>query len=157
MSSAAELAGACAQEFPACDVLIMAAAVADFRPAAPAEGKIKRAGRERLELTLEPTDDVLASLVGLRRGWADARRVRRRAWARAVALGREKLLEKGVDVLVVNDISRADIGFDADANEVTMLASAGGADTEAPCRARRQGAGGRGGSSTRSSDCARGS
>ena len=65
-------AGACEQEFPGCDVLLMAAAVADFRPAAPANGKIKKAGLERLQLTLEPTRDVLASSPAARRA---ARRV----------------------------------------------------------------------------------
>ena len=50
------------REFPACDVLLMAAAVADFTPAEPREGKIKKAGRERLELELEPTPDMLSGL-----------------------------------------------------------------------------------------------
>src|ERR1017187_3982659 len=65
--TAAELERACAEEFPACDVLLMAAAVADFRPAAPQNGKIKKSGRERLELELEPTADVLAGLASERR------------------------------------------------------------------------------------------
>ena len=51
--TAAELRQACEQEFPGCDVLLMAAAVADFRPAEPAPGKIKKSGRKRLELELE--------------------------------------------------------------------------------------------------------
>jgi phosphopantothenoylcysteine decarboxylase/phosphopantothenate--cysteine ligase len=58
--TAAELKEAYDQEFPACDVLLMAAAVADFRPSAPQEGKLKKAGRTGLELELEPTPDVLA-------------------------------------------------------------------------------------------------
>ena len=121
--SARELAAACEEEFPACDVLIMAAAVADFRPAAPEQGKIKRAGRERMELTLEPTADVLAGLLAKRRAGQTIVGFAAEFGPDAVALGLEKLAAKGVDLLVVNDISRADIGFDADANEVTILSS----------------------------------
>ena len=54
-------------EFPAADVLVMAAAVSDFRPASAESTKIKKAGRDGLSLELEPTDDVLAALSGLRR------------------------------------------------------------------------------------------
>src|SRR5277367_2709464 len=53
--TAAELKDACEHEFPDCDVLLMAAAVADFTPVLPANGKIKKSDRERLELVLEPT------------------------------------------------------------------------------------------------------
>ncbi len=107
----------------------MAAAVADFRPAAPEEGKIKRAGLERLDLTLEPTADVLAGLLARRRDTQTIVGFAAEHGPEAVALGREKLASKGVEVLVVNDISRADIGFDAEANEVTILT---GGDSEAP-------------------------
>ena len=62
VGTAAELQEACEREFPNCDVLLMAAAVADFRPADPLDGKIKKAGRERLTLALEPTP---TSSVGL--------------------------------------------------------------------------------------------
>ena len=60
--SAAELEQACEREFPACDVLLMAAAVADFRPASQADGKIKKEGRSHLTIELEPTPDVLRGL-----------------------------------------------------------------------------------------------
>ena len=121
--SASELQEACEEEFPACDVLIMAAAVADFRPADPAEGKIKRAGREHLELALEPTADVLAGLLAGRREGQTIVGFAAEHGTHAVALGREKLAAKGVDLLVVNDISRGDIGFDSEANEVTILSN----------------------------------
>ncbi len=62
VGSARELQQACEEEFASCDVLLMAAAVADFTPAAPQDGKIKKSGREHLQLTLEPTSDVLAGL-----------------------------------------------------------------------------------------------
>jgi phosphopantothenoylcysteine decarboxylase/phosphopantothenate--cysteine ligase len=121
VSSARELEQACADEFPACDVLIMAAAVADFRPADRHEGKLKRSGRDHLELTLEPTADVLAGLVARRRDGQTLVGFAAEHGEQALANGREKLLAKGVDLLVVNDISREDIGFGADANEVTLL------------------------------------
>ena len=129
--TARELAEACEEEFPACDVLIMVAAVADFRPSEPAEGKIKRAGRQRLELVLEPTADVLAGLLSRRRETQTIVGFAAEHGPEAVRLGREKLAAKGIEVLVVNDISRSDIGFDAEANEVTILsAGAGGAPIE---------------------------
>jgi phosphopantothenoylcysteine decarboxylase/phosphopantothenate--cysteine ligase len=120
--SARELAAACEEEFPACDVLVMAAAVADFRPVSPTEGKIRRNGRDHLELELEPTADVLAGLVSRRRGDQTLIGFAAEHGSEAVDRGREKLMAKGVDLLVVNDISRSDIGFDATLNEVTLLA-----------------------------------
>ncbi len=59
VTSAAELKQACDAAFPACDLLLMAAAVADFTPAEPANGKIKKADCEQLEIALKPTVDVL--------------------------------------------------------------------------------------------------
>ena len=64
--TAADLKRACEEQFPSCDVLLMAAAVADFRPAAPQEGKLKRSGRAHLQVDLEPTPDVLAALTAQR-------------------------------------------------------------------------------------------
>jgi phosphopantothenoylcysteine decarboxylase/phosphopantothenate--cysteine ligase len=124
--TAAELAQACAQEFPRCDVLLMSAAVADFTPAAPANGKLKKAERERLELVLEPTADVLAGLAAQRRDGQTLVGFAAEHGPDAVELARGKLAAKHLDALVVNDISRADIGFDVDANEVTILLVAPG-------------------------------
>ena len=68
VDSAAELQAACERGVPACDVLLMAAAVADFRPRRRARGQDQEgAGATRLELELEPTDDVLAGLAARRR------------------------------------------------------------------------------------------
>ena len=122
--TAAELKEACEQEFSSCDVLLMAAAVADFRPAAPSPGKIKKSGRARLQLELEATPDVLAGLAAQRRDGQTLIGFAAEHGERAIECGREKLLAKGVDAVVVNDISRGDIGFDADANEVTILTAA---------------------------------
>jgi phosphopantothenoylcysteine decarboxylase/phosphopantothenate--cysteine ligase len=123
--TAAELDAACGQEFPECDVLLMSAAVADFTPAAPAEGKIKKSQRERLELVLEPTADVLAGLAARRRPGQTLVGFAAEHGERAVEIARAKLTDKGLDALVVNDISRSDIGFDVDANEVTILTATG--------------------------------
>jgi phosphopantothenoylcysteine decarboxylase / phosphopantothenate---cysteine ligase len=129
--TAAELKQACEEEFSACDVLLMAAAVADFRPAAPRDGKIKKSGNARLALELEPTPDVLAGLASRRREGQTLVGFAAEHGPEAVDYGRDKLAAKGLDAIVVNDISRADIGFDVDANEVTIITAAG-ADRSAP-------------------------
>ncbi len=121
VSSAAEMKSACEQEFPASDVLLMAAAVADFAPADPAQDKIKKAGRERLELVLEPTADVLAGLAASRSERQLIVGFAAEHGSRALELARGKLTAKGLDAIVVNDISRTDIGFDAEQNEVTII------------------------------------
>jgi phosphopantothenoylcysteine decarboxylase/phosphopantothenate--cysteine ligase len=125
VGTAAELKQACEQEFAGCDVLLMAAAVADFTPAAPQAGKIKKAGRARMELELEPTADVLAGLAAHRREGQTLVGFAAEHGEGAIELAREKLLAKGLDAIVVNDISRADIGFDVDVNEVTILSARG--------------------------------
>jgi phosphopantothenoylcysteine decarboxylase / phosphopantothenate---cysteine ligase len=107
-------------------VLLMAAAVADFTLAEPAAGKLKKDGRDRLELVLEPTADVLAGLSAQRRAGQTLVGFAAEHGERAVELAREKLAAKGLDAIVVNDISRSDIGFDVDANEVTILAARDG-------------------------------
>ncbi len=121
VGTAVELQKACEEAFGDCDVLLMAAAVADFRPVDPHEGKIKKSGRASLALELEPTTDVLATLAARRRAGQTLVGFAAEHGERAVELARAKLAEKGVDAIVVNDISRADIGFDVDANEVTIL------------------------------------
>jgi len=134
LATAAELQEACEREFPACDVLLMAAAVADFRPREQADGKIKKAGRSSLELELEPTADVLAGLARHRRGGQTLVGFAAEHGERAIELARKKLEQKGLDAVVVNDISRRDIGFEVDANEVTILtdrrSASGGAQAE---------------------------
>lgn len=125
VSTAAELGRACEREFPACDVLLMAAAVADFRPASAAAGKIKKAGREGLRVELEPTADVIAALAERRRPEQTLVGFAAEHGERAIECGQAKLAGKRLDAVVVNDISRADIGFEVDANEVTILTAAG--------------------------------
>ena len=125
VSTADELQVACEEEFPECDVLLMAAAVADFRPVSPAAGKIKKAGREGLQVELEPTTDVIAALAEHRRADQTLVGFAAEHGERAIECGQAKLSGKRLDAVVVNDISRADIGFEVDANEVTILTSAG--------------------------------
>jgi phosphopantothenoylcysteine decarboxylase / phosphopantothenate---cysteine ligase len=130
VATAAELELACRQEFPTTDVLLMAAAVADFRPRSPRADKIKKSeladsAGAALSLELEPTTDVLATLAADRRPGQTLVGFAAEHGQRAVELARRKLDEKRVDAIVVNDISREDIGFDVDANEVTIIAANG--------------------------------
>jgi phosphopantothenoylcysteine decarboxylase / phosphopantothenate---cysteine ligase len=122
VETAAELADACAETFPACDVLLMAAAVADFRPASARAGKLKKldAG-EAFELRLERTEDVLSALAAERRPGQTLVGFAAEAGDGALAYGRDKLRRKGLDLVVVNDVSRAGIGFDSPDNEVWIL------------------------------------
>lgn len=124
--TAAQMKEACEREFPACDVLLMAAAVADFTPARPAEGKLKKGGRERLELVLEPTADVLAGLSAARGPRQTVVGFAAEHGERALEYARGKLREKGLDAIVVNDISRPEIGFDSGENEVTIITARNG-------------------------------
>jgi phosphopantothenoylcysteine decarboxylase / phosphopantothenate---cysteine ligase len=121
VGTAAELEAACQAEFPACDVLLMAAAVADFRPAATREEKLKKAGREGFSLELTATNDVLAGLAEQRRDGQTLVGFAAEHGERALEYARDKLERKGLDAIVVNDISRPDIGFDVEANEVTII------------------------------------
>jgi phosphopantothenoylcysteine decarboxylase/phosphopantothenate--cysteine ligase len=123
--SAAELAAACEREFAACDVLLMAAAVADFAPRTAEQGKIKKGGRDGLAIELAPTVDVLASLAVHRAPGQTLVGFAAEHGPEAVELAAGKLAAKGLDALVVNDISRADIGFDVTHNEVTILSRPG--------------------------------
>lgn len=125
VSTAAELQSACEQGFDGCDVLVMAAAVADFRPAQAEAGKIKKEGRERMVLELEPTADVLAGLAARKRPDQTIVGFAAEHGPDAVRIGRGKLAAKQLDALVVNDVSRGDIGFDSQENEVTILTADG--------------------------------
>jgi phosphopantothenoylcysteine decarboxylase/phosphopantothenate--cysteine ligase len=126
VETAAELADACAEAFPRCDVLLMAAAVADFRPAAPADTKLKKDAADTPHaIALERTPDVLAGLSASRLAGQLIVGFAAEHGDGALAYAREKLVRKGLDAIVVNDISRADIGFDSADNEVTIVTAAG--------------------------------
>jgi phosphopantothenoylcysteine decarboxylase / phosphopantothenate---cysteine ligase len=133
--SAQDLLEACAREFPQTDVLFMAAAVADFRPVQAAATKLKKEGREALELELEPTPDVLSGLAAQRRSGQLLVGFAAEHGEGAIEYGRGKLERKGLDAVVVNDISRADIGFEGDHNEVTIVTAAGDEHVERASKA----------------------
>ena len=121
VETAAEMEEAARRLFPDADVLVMAAAVADFRPPHAAAQKLSKTGRDSLELKLEPTTDILASLSGERRPGQMLVGFAAEHGEGGVERARGKLERKGLDAVVVNDISRDDIGFDADENEVTIV------------------------------------
>jgi phosphopantothenoylcysteine decarboxylase/phosphopantothenate--cysteine ligase len=128
VGTAAELLDACTREFPRCDVLVMAAAVADFRPAAPFAEKLKKDfDRERARITIEveATEDILSALAARRRPDQVVVGFAAEHGEDALAYGRAKRERKQLDAIVVNDISRPDIGFDVPENEVTILTDEG--------------------------------
>ena len=118
------------------DALVMAAAVADFRPAARADRKLERGAG--LTLELEPTTDVLAEVAGIVRGagaGADAAPTRARpvlvgfaAETGSLERAPDKLRRKGVDLLVANDVAEPGSGFGTDTNRVSILAADGSRD-----------------------------
>jgi phosphopantothenoylcysteine decarboxylase / phosphopantothenate---cysteine ligase len=125
VGTALELRDACLEHFPDSDVLLMAAAVADFRPADAVPEKIKKHGRDSLELALQATPDVVSELAAARRPGQTLVGFAAEHGADAIAHARAKLSAKGLDAVVVNDISRSDIGFESAENEVTIVTAAG--------------------------------
>jgi phosphopantothenoylcysteine decarboxylase/phosphopantothenate--cysteine ligase len=123
VETAAELAGAATAEFPLAHVLLMAAAPADFRAAEVADGKIKR--QEGLELLLEPTEDILATLASTRGEGQTIVGFAAEHGGDPVERARRKLRRKGVDMIVLNDVSDPAIGFESAENEVTLVDAAG--------------------------------
>jgi len=126
VETAAQLHAAALAHFERCDVLLMAAAVADYRPAVMHAGKLKKdATGERMSVELERTEDVLATLAAARRPGQTLVGFAAEHGDGAVAYGREKLERKGLDAVVVNDVGAPGIGFDAADNEVTVLTREG--------------------------------
>jgi phosphopantothenoylcysteine decarboxylase/phosphopantothenate--cysteine ligase len=121
VETAEQLAVAVGEEFGRSHVLLMAAAVADFRPARATEGKIAREGSGGLDLRLERTDDVLAGVAGQRRADQVVVGFAAEHGSEAIARARAKLERKGLDAIVFNDVSRPEIGFDAPRNEVMII------------------------------------
>lgn len=112
-----------AEALPTADVLIMAAAPADFRPAAEAKGKIKK-GRGAPKIELEQTDDILKSTIAKRKknsvivGFA-------LETSDGIGSAREKLKAKGLDLVVLNYANEPGAGFSVDTNRVTVIARNG--------------------------------
>jgi phosphopantothenoylcysteine decarboxylase/phosphopantothenate--cysteine ligase len=122
VETTAELAEAARSQFAATHVLLMAAAPADFRAAEPETGKIER-GAAGLEVHLEPTEDILASLAPTR---TDEQTIVAFAAEAGENIDRakEKLARKKADLMVFNDISNPAIGFESEQNAVTLIDSA---------------------------------
>jgi phosphopantothenoylcysteine decarboxylase/phosphopantothenate--cysteine ligase len=122
--SAAELHDAVLAALPESDLLVMAAAVADYRPASVAAQKIKKRDDD-LMLQLAKTTDILAATASL----ANERLVRIGFAAESqdlVSNAADKLERKRLDLIVANDISRTDSGFGTDTNAVVILGRSGG-------------------------------
>ncbi|HEX6204584.1 MAG TPA: bifunctional phosphopantothenoylcysteine decarboxylase/phosphopantothenate--cysteine ligase CoaBC [Solirubrobacterales bacterium] len=123
VETAAQLADVAAEEFDRTHVLLMAAAPADFRAAAPAEGKLQRSGS--LDLSLEPTEDILAGLASRRAEGQTVVGFAAEHGGEAVERARGKLRRKGADLIVLNDVSDPEIGFESDRNAVTLIGAEG--------------------------------
>jgi phosphopantothenoylcysteine decarboxylase/phosphopantothenate--cysteine ligase len=134
VETAAEMQAAVESLAGSADVIVMAAAVADFRPKVAELGKIKKEGGVP-EIVLEPTPDILASLGAHKRpgqilvGFAAET-------TDVVANAESKLRRKNLDLIVANDVSAAQVGFQHDTNAVTLL-RAGGISTEVPLTDKR--------------------
>jgi phosphopantothenoylcysteine decarboxylase/phosphopantothenate--cysteine ligase len=127
VATASELRDAVHQRAAASDIIVMAAAVADFRPVAVAPDKIKKAGGVP-EIRLEPTEDILAELGAAKRdgqtlvGFAAET-------TDVAANAQDKLARKGADLLVANDVGAPSTGFEHDTNAVTIFGASGVVDT----------------------------
>jgi phosphopantothenoylcysteine decarboxylase/phosphopantothenate--cysteine ligase len=128
VETAAQLAAAAGEQFSSTHVLLMAAAPADFRAADPAAGKLRRSGP--LELSLQPTEDILASLAADRGEGQTIVGFAAEHGGEAVERARGKLERKGADLIVLNDVSDPEIGFESDRNAVTLITAAG--ESEVP-------------------------
>jgi len=121
VESAEDMAAAVTRAVASADVLVMAAAVADFKPRIAGEGKIERGERESLTVEFDRTVDILAAAARpglLRVGFAAEA-------GPQLARARAKKAAKGVDLLVYNDILAAGVGIGSDENEVTIIAADG--------------------------------
>jgi phosphopantothenoylcysteine decarboxylase/phosphopantothenate--cysteine ligase len=134
VETAAEMDAAVRDAAASADVVVMAAAVADFRPAQVADRKIKKQAGVP-EIVLEPTVDILAGLGAAKRpgqtlvGFAaETDRVRQNASS--------KLVAKGADLIVANDVTAPGAGFEHDTNQVVIL-DADGTEREVPLADKR--------------------
>jgi phosphopantothenoylcysteine decarboxylase/phosphopantothenate--cysteine ligase len=123
VNTASEMADALSRHFPSSTVLIMAAAVADFRPKTLAGQKLKKQGKSELVLELEATPDILTMLSARRTSQvvvgfaAETEQV--------LSHAKDKLRGKGLDLIVANDVTQPGGGFGSDNNEVVILSATG--------------------------------
>ncbi len=121
-TAAAMLDAALAEE--GVDLVLMAAAVADYRPVDRHEQKRPKDDNP-WHVTLEPTRDVLTELAERRANGQVLVGFAADHGEHGLARAREKLLRKGIDLVVYNDVSRDDVGFDSDDNEVVLIGADG--------------------------------
>jgi phosphopantothenoylcysteine decarboxylase/phosphopantothenate--cysteine ligase len=120
VETTAELAYETIERFETQHVLLMAAAPADFRTE-PITGKIKR--QDRLNLNLQPTEDILAAISAQRGENQTVVGFAAEHGGEAIDRARAKLTRKGADLIVLNDVSDPRIGFESAENEVTLVAA----------------------------------
>ncbi|HQZ86755.1 MAG TPA: bifunctional phosphopantothenoylcysteine decarboxylase/phosphopantothenate--cysteine ligase CoaBC, partial [Actinomycetota bacterium] len=123
VETAAQMQAALAEVAATADVIVMAAAVADFRPVVAAEGKLKK-DQGIPQILLEPTPDILAGL-GARKPAGQTLVGFAAETSDLAANAAGKLQRKNLDLIVANDVSAAGVGFQHDTNAVTLLTAAG--------------------------------
>ncbi|HWQ46345.1 MAG TPA: bifunctional phosphopantothenoylcysteine decarboxylase/phosphopantothenate--cysteine ligase CoaBC [Longilinea sp.] len=126
VTSASEMQSAVIKEIPGTTALIMAAAVADFKPQTTAQQKIKK-GSSSLDLHLEPTTDILKEVASQKEksGFPKITFGFAAESQDLLANATKKLQEKKLDMIIANNISASDAGFEVDTNRVTFLFSSG--------------------------------
>jgi phosphopantothenoylcysteine decarboxylase/phosphopantothenate--cysteine ligase len=122
--SAAELERAALAAAESADVIVMAAAVSDYRPADAYLGKRAKSG-EPWHVTLEPTTDILRELGSRRTAGQVLVGFAAEHGPGGVERARAKLERKSLDMIVMNDVSRPDIGFDSSQNELVLVTAGG--------------------------------
>jgi len=123
VETAQQMHDAMTQLAAAADVVVMSAAVADFRPVAPAEGKIKKDGGIP-QIVLEPTPDILAAL-GASKPQNQTLVGFAAETSNLVDNARGKLARKNLDLIVANDVSAEGVGFSHNTNAVTIIGADG--------------------------------
>jgi phosphopantothenoylcysteine decarboxylase/phosphopantothenate--cysteine ligase len=125
--TAAQMRDEALAQIETADIVVMAAAVADYRPAEEIDGKLDKSDSQELSLRMTRTDDILSEL-----GSVDGRRVlvgfAAEHGPQGIERAREKRERKGADLIVFNDVSVAGSGFGSDDNQITLI----GADGESP-------------------------
>jgi len=119
VESAEQMLEASLQNISQCDIFIASAAVADYRPVSIAEHKMKKGNEEIMELHLVKNPDIVATVASLERkpftvGFAAETQD-------VVTYAQGKLIRKNLDLIIANDVSRSDIGFNSDDNAVTVV------------------------------------
>ncbi len=132
-----QLLTATTEAFATCDMLVMAAAVADFRPVEAGDGKIDKSAHDELVIRMAPTTDILAGLGATRRPGQVLVGFAAEHGAAGLERARQKRIRKNVDLIVHNDVSVAGIGFEGNENDVTIIGPNGetstGRVTKAAC------------------------